>query len=148
MATKYHQGFFNPKNPQKWINPKNIVYRSHWEFVVMKFLDTNPEVTRVASEEMSICYLDPVQARIRRYFPDLVLQVTKDGKKSVIVLEIKPFDQTMPPKPGKGKQKRTMLKEGALYATNKAKWEAAERFCQDKGFTFKIITEKDIFGKE
>lgn len=148
MATKYHQGFFKPKNPQKWINPKNIVYRSHWEFVVMKFLDSNAEVTRIASEEMSICYNDPTQGRIRRYYPDLVIQITKDNKKQVIVLEIKPFEQTLPPKATKGKQKRTLLREGATYATNKAKWEAAMHFCDDKGFIFKIITEKDIFGKE
>jgi len=30
------------------------------------------------------------------------------------------------------------------YQVNQAKWEAAERFCQENGIIFKIITEKEL----
>ena len=30
---------------------------------------------------------------------------------------------------------------------NQAKWEAASAFCEQKGWKFKILTEKEIFGK-
>lgn len=29
---KYKQGRYIPTNPEKWVNPENIIYRSSWEF--------------------------------------------------------------------------------------------------------------------
>ena len=31
------------------------------------------------------------------------------------------------------------------YAVNIAKWEATEILCKERGWVFKIITEKDLF---
>jgi hypothetical protein len=31
------------------------------------------------------------------------------------------------------------------FAINTYKWEAAEKFCQENGWVFKILTEKDLF---
>ena len=29
--SKFYQGFFEPKNPQKYLGTKRIIYRSSWE---------------------------------------------------------------------------------------------------------------------
>jgi len=34
------------------------------------------------------------------------------------------------------------------YAKNTAKWKAAEEYCRKKGWKFKILSEKDIFGHQ
>ena len=34
--------------------------------------------------------------------------------------------------------------EQLTYVKNQAKWEAATKFCNKKGWEFKILTEKDI----
>ena len=44
-------------------------------------------------------------------------------------------------------QKRVTKKyisEVTTWAVNKAKWKAAEEFCLDQGWEFKIITEKEL----
>ena len=48
----------------------------------------------------------------------------------------------MPPK-YKRRTKNVLLAE-AMYSQNKAKWAAAEEFCLDQGWTFKIMTEKEL----
>ena len=32
----------------------------------------------------------------------------------------------------------------ALYSQNKAKWDAAQEFCLDQGWEWKIFTEKEL----
>jgi hypothetical protein len=39
------------------------------------------------------------------------------------------------------------LNEANTYLVNQAKWEAAENVCEKKGWKFKILTEKEIYGK-
>ena len=31
-----------------------------------------------------------------------------------------------------------------LYAKNQAKWEAADEWCKDRGYEFKVFTEKEL----
>lgn len=141
MAYNYKQGFFKPINPQKYIgDPKNIVYRSWLEFKFMRKLDMDANIVLWGSEEMHIKYVSPKDRRVHRYFPDMVYQ-TKDGDKYII--EIKPHSQTIPPKKGK-KRQQTYLTECITYAVNEAKWLAATKYCEQHGFIFQIITEKEI----
>ena len=52
MTRNYHKGFFKPLYPEKYMgNPKSIIYRSHWEFVFLRKLDSDPDVIKYASEE-------------------------------------------------------------------------------------------------
>ena len=133
------KGFFKAKNPKRYIgNPEMIVYRSSWEFRVMMQLDHGTNVVRWASEEFSIPYYDPTTNRVRRYFPDFYVEYT-NGK--TFVFEVKPASQT---KPSKSKNARRLLKENITYARNLAKWNSATTYCEDKGWTFKVITEKQL----
>ena len=142
------QGKFNPKYPEKYAGDStNIVYRSSWELRFMSHLDKNPNVIRWASEELIIPYFDPTTNRFRRYFPDFIVTVrNKEGKQKTTIFEIKPNHQTIMPNPAKAKSKRRLFNEAKTWGVNQAKWQAATAFCEERGWTFQILTEKELFS--
>ena len=139
-----YRGTFTPKNPSKYNgNSKNIVYRSNWELRVMKYFDDHPNVIWWASEELPIPYVSPVDNKTHRYFPDFIVKMRlKDGKVTTYILEVKPLAQTKMPVQ-KRKTKR-FIQEAATYAVNQEKWRAADLFCREHGWQFKVITEKEL----
>lgn len=141
------RGKFKALNPKKYQgDPKGIIYRSSLEFKFMRYLDRHPDVLKWASEEMHVKYYDPSAKKVRRYFPDMIVQKkNKEGKIENVMIEIKPSSQCVPPKRGKTlKAQRRFLRETRTYATNIAKWEAASLFCKEHGWKFQILTEKDL----
>ena len=135
-----YKGRFTPKNPQKYIGDyKNIIYRSSWECKMMDWLDRNPNIISWASEEVTVPYISPVDGRWHRYFPDMWMK-TIDGRN--LILEIKPYKQTIPPK----KQNKRYLIEMQTFIINKQKWDAALKYCGKKGsgWHFIILTEKEL----
>lgn len=139
-----YKGTFSPRNPSKYNgNSKNIIYRSNWELRVMKWLDEHPQVIWWASEELPIPYKSPVDNRMHRYFPDFIVKLKqKSGIITTMVLEVKPHAQTKMPTQ-KRKTKR-FIQEAATYAINQEKWRAADLFCKEHGWQFKILTEKEL----
>ena len=140
-----YSGQFKPRNPQKYMgDPTNIIYRSSWECKVMSWLDNNRDVISWSSEEVIIPYKSPVDGRFHRYFPDFLVKVkTKDDKINTILIEVKPKRQTLPPVPKKRVTKQ-FINEVATYGVNQAKWKAAQEYCLDRKWDFKIITEDDL----
>jgi hypothetical protein len=142
---KYYQGVYKVKNREKYKgDPNNVIYRSSWEAKVFSWLDNNPNVISWGSEEFHIPYLSPVDKRLHRYFPDIIVQVkTATGQTKTMVLEIKPLAQTQMPKP-RQRITENYKNEIKTYAVNQAKWKAADEYCKDHGWEFKIITENDL----
>lgn len=140
-----YSGRFLPKNPQKYRgNPANIIYRSTWECRVMNWLDQNESIVEWGSEEIVIPYRSPVDNKIHRYFPDFYVKVKqKDDIIKVMILEIKPQKQTQPP-PKRKKVTKQYINEVVTWGVNEAKWKAATEFCLDRGWQFKVLTEKDL----
>lgn len=140
-----YKGRFTPKNPEKYKgDPENIIYRSLWELRVMKNLDENPNVLQWASEEIVVPYYDPTTRKHRRYFPDFIVRAKrKDGSIVTMMLEVKPKAQTIEPKVQSKKTKR-YITEVTTWATNQAKWKAAQEFCLDRQWEFKLITEDEL----
>lgn len=145
----FKQGFFKPKNPKKYIgDPTNIVYRSGWEKRVMESLDDNLSVIRWSSEEIAIPYVSPVDNKVHRYFVDFYVEATgRDGETKIMLLEVKPAGQTKQPDKPKRTTKR-YITEVMTYGINQAKWDAAKKYCDKKGWEFKIITEQELFKKK
>jgi|TARA_R100001460_G_scaffold2761_5_gene8720 hypothetical protein len=143
-----YRGKYKPKNPNKYVgDPTKINYRSLWERKCMLTFDDNPNIIKWASEEIAIPYLSPVDRKRHRYYPDFMVELkNKEGKVETIMIEVKPKKQTEPPKPRKRKSV-TYLNEAKTYAINQAKWAAAQALCDRKGWTFRIMTEKEIYGK-
>jgi hypothetical protein len=100
-SSKYNQGIFTPKNPQKYVgkNKDTVVYRSGWEKKTMEMFDAHPYILQWSSESISIPYTHPLLRRngrpvIRMYIPDfLVVWADKNGKKSAELWEIKPMKE-------------------------------------------------------
>lgn len=139
-----YKGLFKPSYPKKYIgDSKNIVYRSLWERKMMKYCDQNEKILKWASEEIQIPYYNPVKKRKARYFPDFYIEyINKNDERKKMLIEVKPKKETVPPQ-YKKKTKNTLIAE-ALYVQNQAKWRAAEEFCLDQGWEFKIMTEKEL----
>lgn len=104
----------------------------------MKYLDENQSVEWWASEELPIWYRSPVDQRTHRYFPDFIVKT----KKKTFILEVKPDHQTKPPK--QKRRTKKFLQEAATYAVNQEKWRAADIYCQERGWEFKLVTEKHL----
>lgn len=139
---KTYKGKFTPKNPEKYMgNPNNIIYRSSWELKLFVRLDVDPNIVRWASEEFAIPYLSPIDNRLHRYFPDVYAENVNGDR---FVFEIKPDAQTRPPAQ-KARKTQRYINEVSTYLVNQAKWKSAEKFCQDRGWTFQLVTEKHLF---
>ncbi len=139
-----YSGRFSPKNPAKYLGaPTNIWYRSLWERRVMVHLDESSSVLQWSSEEIVIPYLSPIDSRWHRYFPDFFVRTDKGA----MVLEVKPLSQSVAPKTKKYVTHQ-YLREVATYGVNQAKWNAADEYCKDRGWKFKVITENELFRKK
>lgn len=142
---KTYKGWFTPKNPQKYKgDPTNIVYRSLWEKKVMEWLDTNSNIIEWQSEELYVPYLSPMDNRRHKYFPDFLVKAKKpDGSIVTMMLEVKPHNQTKEPEVKKRKTRR-YITEVMTWAVNDAKWKYAREYCKDRGWEFRILTEKEL----
>lgn len=137
---KWAQGFYTPKNAQKYIGKRTPRYRSGWELTFMTFCDTNSNVLYWASESMVIPYQHPFTGKPTNYIPDFfVVYENKFGKKIAEVVEIKPKKQSLI------ESKVASAKDRMVVAINHAKWRAANGYCKAHGFTFRVITEDDLF---
>jgi hypothetical protein len=139
-----YKGRFIPKNPKKYAgDTNNIIWRSTWERKVMDWLDQSDSVVYWSSEELAIKYYNPVDNKIHRYFPDFIVKVKrKDGTVMTHVIEVKPEYQTKQPVRKRKTQK--FINEYITYTINQSKWKAATEFCKDRGWEFRILTEKNL----
>ena len=140
-----YKGRYRPSNPKKYKgNPSNIVYRALWERKFMVYCDNHTKILEWGSEEIALPYRSPIDNKVHRYFPDFYIKVREsNGKIKRYIIEIKPKKQTMEPKVKKRKTKGYIY-EVYEYAKNQAKWKAAEEFCKDRMWEFKVLTEDEL----
>jgi CRISPR/Cas system CMR-associated protein Cmr5 small subunit len=136
---------YTPIYPEKYAGDHtNIIMRSSWETRFASWCDRNPSIIKWNSEETVIPYRCPTDNNIHRYFVDFKIQVkSKEGLLRTYLVEVKPAKQTIPPVfPGKKTQR--YLVESLTFMKNQAKWKAANEYCKDRGWEFKIITEHEL----
>lgn len=133
-----------PKYPQKYDGDiSKIISRSSWELKFMNWCDNNTAVLSWSSEETVVPYRSPVDMEPHRYFLDFKIKVnSSDGIKTYLV-EIKPSAQRVPPKIPKRKS-RSYLTECSVFMVNQAKWAAASRWANDRGWEFIVLDEFDL----
>jgi hypothetical protein len=138
--SRFAQGKFTLKNPNKYVGGKTPTYRSSWEFAFMRFCDEHPSVNQWASEAIKIPYRNPLSGKYTIYVPDFfIAYADKGGKQRVELIEVKPANQTVKEKLGRSKTNQLH------YVVNQAKWSAARAWCKQKGIVFRIVNEGDIF---
>jgi len=140
-----YKGFFRPRNANKYIgDPTNIIYRSRWELLLMSYLDKHPGVIKWGSEELVIPYRDPIDGNVHRYFPDFIVKKKqKNGKIRTVVIEVKPYKETIEPEK-RSRITKKYLNEVRTWGKNQAKWAAAEEYCKDRGWDWQIMTEYEL----
>lgn len=141
----FHKRKFTPLNPHKYTGDhSNIIMRSSWETKFAIWCDTNSSVIKWSSEETIVPYRCPTDNRFHRYFVDFKIQIrSRDGQNKTYLVEVKPAGQTQPPA-YPGRRTKRYLTEALTFMKNQAKWEAATQYCADRGWEFKIITEREL----
>lgn len=147
MSRGFTQGLYTLKFPQKYIGDINKVrYMSSWELSVHSFFDNNVNILKWSSEGIAIPYIKPTDGRIHKYYPDYYIEyMNKDGLLQKEIIEVKPEKQT---RFSKAKSAKNKLYEDVQYAINVAKWNACQMFCDQYGITFRIVTEKTLWGSK
>ena len=133
-----------PKHPEKYVgNFNNIVSRSSWELKFMNYCDMSSNVLKWNSEDVKIPYRSPIDGEMHNYHVDFIMTIKQqDGSTKTFLVEIKPYEQTIPPK--NNRNKKTLMESVAKYQVNQAKWDAAKAFCAKKGFHFMLVTEFEL----
>ena len=141
-----YSGKFRPSNYLKYKgDPTTIIYRSLWELKFMNYCDKNENILEWGSEELWIPYVSPKDNRVHRYFPDFYIKYrNRQGNIQKSLIEIKPLKQTKKPNMSPKRKTKTWMNEVVTYGVNQAKWKAAEEFCEDRLWDFKILTEKEL----
>lgn len=118
---------------------------------MMRYLDENQNVIFWGSECLKIPYI-AIDNTQHNYIPDFYCEI-KDISGNIFkyLLEIKPKKQAPgfsdPPKEPKRRTEKSMaryLAESSTFYRNLSKWTQAEKFCQQNGIQFKIITEDQL----
>ncbi|MCH5166955.1 MAG: hypothetical protein J1F35_03595 [Erysipelotrichales bacterium] len=133
---KYHQGVIDPKACKKYYSScldEPIIYRSGLEYKFINYCESVPSIIKWASEPIKIPYYSRLDKKQVNYYPDYVIE-NENGTKCIV--EVKPYDQTIRPKPNDSK----WLK--AAWIKNTDKWNAAYKFAHEHGMKFIIVTEK------
>ena len=137
--SKFIQGPFIPKNPNKLIGKQSVMSRSSWESTVMNFLDQHPSVLQWASESVAINYINPLTGKHSQYIPDfLIIYQDKTGTKRHEIVEVKPKSQALA-------EHARSRQDKAAQIINMAKFAAAIAWCKQNGMVFRVLTEDDIY---
>ncbi|MCK9477620.1 MAG: head completion protein [Candidatus Muirbacterium halophilum] len=151
---KYHQGFYNIINLDKYIgDPKKCIYRSKWELHFMAWCDKNTSIKRWGSEHITIPYQDE-KGKFHRYYPDFYIEIIDrhdPEKLERVVIEIKPAKETQKPVPPKkitAKSLETYEYQLKTYQKNLYKWTKAKYWCDKHKMKFNIITENYLTEKK
>jgi hypothetical protein len=145
-----HCGYYTPVYYEKYTGKLPIRIMSSWEAAFCRWADYSQAIVRWASEDIIIKFQDPIEPvkygkpHWRSYYPDFTIETEKG---EIFLIEVKPLKQTKPPVRSSKKSQKTLLLEIKTWRTNQAKFAAAENYCKRRGWKFKIITEKELFGK-
>jgi hypothetical protein len=139
--SRTYKGIYKVKNPEKYKgDPTNVVYRSNWELQTMIWLDNNSEVEKWNSEDFIVRYYYDIDKKYHNYHMDFWIK-WKSGK--ILLVEVKPKNQTQPPKTKNPRSKRS-LNEAFTWIKNCNKWEAAQKIAEDNGYDFEVWTEERL----
>ena len=133
---------WTPTRPEKYEGDvTNIIARSSWEIKFMNWADLNPGIISWGSETIIVPYRSPLDNKPHRYYCDFRIKVKSTTGLKTFLIEIKPHGQTILPKTT---NKKRYLTECSTYMVNQAKWAAAKRWAEDRGWEFVVLTEYEL----
>jgi hypothetical protein len=147
---KFKQGYYKLENPTKYLGDQTkVIFRSSWEFKIMKYCDLSPHINEWSSEPIGIKYVSPLDNKEHRYYVDFYIRVVKPNGESVKYLaEVKPTKDYLnkPVMEGRKTPKRMSryVEEMKTYIVNNAKFHSAEKYANSLGMVFIKINENNI----
>ena len=78
------QGYYEPQNPDKYIGPTPIIYRSSWERKFCIMCDTKDNVLKWSSEPVEIKYISRQDNKQHKYYPDFYMKTKNEEGLSLI----------------------------------------------------------------
>jgi hypothetical protein len=141
------QGYYNPLNPDKYIGPTPIIYRSSWERKFCIMCDNKESVLKWSSEPVTIKYKWSKDGKEHKYYPDFYMKTAGENDEGPVewLVEIKPEAQIKKPLPPKTKSKKALNSYKFLaeaYIKNRDKY--ANAWCENRGWRFIVLTEKTL----
>lgn len=136
--SKFKQGHF--KGAKKYFGRQPIIYRSSYEYKFMLRLETNPNIIKWSSENFKIPYYlhhrqpDGTTKPVRHEYNIDFTVYTSDGKRYII--EVKPM-AFVP-------LNEAQIRRNPEIYKNYMKWNAAQKWANENGFIFKVVTERDL----
>ena len=114
----------------------------------MVWCDIKPHIVAWDYECLQIPYMCSIDKTQHRYIIDFLIDVDekRDGNLTRYLIEVKPLSQILPPDIKKCRTKKSYNEKLYVYTINRDKRLAAEAVCRQKGWKYKVITEKDIFN--
>jgi hypothetical protein len=141
------QGYFNPTNPDKYIGPSPIIYRSSWERKFMIMCDTKDSVVKWSSEPVEIKYIWSADKREHKYYPDFYMKTKTDEGFEEFLIEVKPEAQIKKPQPPKKRSQKALKSYKFLaeqFIKNRDKYAYAKAWAENRGWRFVVLTEKTL----
>ena len=136
-----YKGKYKIKKPEKYAgDASNVIFRSLWERNAFRWCEDNPKVKLWNSEGVVVPYKCSIDKKLHRYFVDLLIEM--DNKK-IYLIEIKPKNQTLPPKK-KSRKTKKYINEALTFSRNQDKWNAADKFAKHNGWQFQVWTEETL----
>ena len=141
-----YKGKYRPSYPKKYKgDPTRIIYRSLWERKFMVYCDSNTNILEWGSEEIALPYRSPLDNKVHRYYPDFYIIVKEsNGSIKKYIIEVKPKKQVAGPDKTPKRKTAAWKRDVLTFMKNKAKWEAAENYCDDRRMNFMILTEDHL----
>jgi len=139
--SKTYKGKYRLKKPEKYAgDASNITYRSLWERQVFRWCEERDDVISWVSEETIIPYICKTDNKVHRYYIDLKIKFS-NGR--IVLVEIKPKKETIPPKKP-ARQTKRYITEVMTYIKNESKWKAASKYAKERGYSFEIWHEETL----
>jgi hypothetical protein len=147
----YHQGYYKLLNPEKYIgDPNKIIFRSSYEKKFATYCDLSENIVAWSSEKFVIPYINPSDGLTKDYNVDFYVKVNYgDNVFKDFIVEVKPKRKLLKPNiPKKSITEEKMIKYyNAMkeWTTNAAKFAAAKKWAEQRGWNFIVVTEDFIF---
>ena len=144
---KFKQGYFNPKNPEKYIGNKiNLIYRSNLEYKFMIICDFSPIILKWSYETHIVPYYNPIDKKVHKYIVDFYIEVKDESVIKKYLVEVKPEYKLTPPvlresKKMNAKSISNYNYEVEDYIKNQMKWKFAEAYAEKIGCEFVRVTD-------
>lgn len=111
-----------------------IVFRSKLEYKFALIFDNSPMIQEWQYECTMIPYVFSIDKKVHSYIMDFTIKMT-DG--TTMLVEVKPKSKLY-------KETQYDQDDKLDYIKNQDKWSAAKKYCEQRKFKFRIMTEKDL----